>query len=212
MEYPTTFSSELRPLQTLALDKIGRQAVSALATKDDGYEVAVGARRVDTADLARIAFQEGVLEYCLNDSAVRVGNEEMTAGFLEGGVQFFLLRHQAATVGYGWLEPQKHRLLPGWETTFAIRLDEAVAGRRLAVPFGNAIVSGWMSLGMRNIWLGVYESNIKAWHAYEHSGALLKATLAGTRPTQRPIAGPPGSKTPDIRRLMVFPWTFVDKP
>lgn len=215
MRYPDTFTRELVPLDPHGLSEAGQRALGQLHI--EGFDVEVGLRRRDVADIAAIANQEAVREFCPNDLEKRFGDEQMAEAWLakNGGRGVFLLRHmgERALAGYGWTGAEITPELPDCETTFALRLSEEVAGRRLGTPFTTAIVSGSMAVfGTTRTGLETWASNTRAVRTYARAGTQLVTSRDDKRPTLRPAPNETEGMRRDTRLFMVFPQTFFRMP
>lgn len=212
MHYPKTFAAELYPLEPAGLGQAGNEAVEQLLAAN--YEVVAGVRRDDVKEIAAIARQNPVREYCAKDALTRCGDEEMMAAWFDGkkdGRGVFLLRHTGtlAVAGYGWTGPELCQELPESLVTLAVRLDEGVSGQGLGVPFTTAILYGSMALyGARNIGLETWGSNTAAVKTYLRAGADLVTTKDDVRPTLQHGPHVVGGKRQDVRLYMQFPQTF----
>ena len=208
VELSYTFE-EPTPLTSDTLDSAGRDAVQRLAVA--GFAVTLGLARTEVAEVAAIAAQPGVAEYCPEDITRRFGSEEKAEAWMSRGRIVFLLRKmgESAIVGYGWTRPGRYEELPDCDTAFGVRLSSEVAGRGLGSLFTAAIVSGSMAKGMRNIGLETWESNPGAWKTYLKAGAEFGQSKAGKRMTIIKS----GRRTrrrqrDDVRMFMRFPQTF----
>ncbi|HVS58826.1 MAG TPA: GNAT family N-acetyltransferase, partial [Candidatus Saccharimonadales bacterium] len=215
MRYPDTFTRELVPLDPHGLSAAGQRALGQLHI--EGFEVEVGLRRQDVADITEIAGQEWVREFCPNDLDKRFGDEQMVEAWLakNGGRGVFLLRHvgERALAGYGWTGAEATPELPDCETTFAVRLNEQYAGNGLGTPFTTAIVSGSMAVfGACRTSLETWASNASAIRTYTRVGAQLVTTRDDRRPTLRPAPNETDGMRRDVRLFMVFPQTFFRMP
>ncbi|MBX6334681.1 hypothetical protein IRY61_05085 [Candidatus Saccharibacteria bacterium] len=211
--HPSPFAESLTPLNIEALDETGQIAARALG--ELGFGVFMNLRRRDLPAVQAIAGQQAVREFCPKDLTARFGDEIMTAAWYAKEPFFFQLRSltEAALAGYGWTRPEQKRSpeLPHCDSTFAVRISDEFAGRGLGTLFTVAIVSGSMALGMRNIGLETWGSNIGAWRAYEKAGAVHVASRPDRRQTilQKPDAD---GKIADVRRFMWFPQTSAPPP
>lgn len=220
MHFPNTFAEAHVPLQDVALDDPGVQALRHLKLVD--YMVAAGVCREDVPAITEIANQEGVREFCPRDAKERFVSERSMEKWLgkNGGRGMFLLKNigTQAIEGFGWVGKEKCEELPRCETTFAIRLHERAAGARKGVgtAFTTAIVSGAMALHKaRGIGLETWASNAGAVNAYINAGAtVVKARSIDkdgkliTRPTLDENFASMNGERPDTRLFMEFERTF----
>ena len=207
MNYPTSFSENLIDIREFELSEHGSVAAEKLAVS--GFYVSAGLRRRDVPEIGRLASSDPIREYCPNDySPSRFLTEASTQEWLIKEREVFQLRSIGSGVlaGYGWTGPDKHKLVPGGDTTFALRVSPEFAGRGLGTPFTGAILAGSIALfGDRKIWLETWESNAKAVKTYMRNGAKLIAAVDGTRPTLTPTEDAvDGSRLIDTRLYMSF--------
>lgn len=207
MNYPTTFSETLIPLQDLALDEHGSEAVATLA--DKGFGVYAGLRVADLDEIKAISQQEGVREYCPKDEGPkRFASRESAEGeWLPKGRGMLQLRTlgDGALAGYGWTGPEACTQLPMCDTTFAERINEQYAGRGLGAPFAVAIVAGNSALyGECLVGLETWGSNTAAVRSYLKAGAQLVTTKDDVRPTLKSATNEDGKRR-DVRLFMRFP-------
>lgn len=211
MTFPTTFTDVTKTLAADSLDEKGNEARAILAAA--GFEVKVGVQRTDFAAIAEIASQEGIREFCPNDISKRFGDEPMMEKWLgkNGGRGMFLLYETQSgdLAGYGWAGAGEYEELPECMTTFAIRLNERMAGKGLGKPFTDVIVSGSVMLfSALHIGLETWGSNTAAVRTYLKAGAVLVTTKDAVRPTLKPAANETDGQRRDIRVFMQFPRTF----
>jgi hypothetical protein len=206
----TEFAHDLAPLKLAALDEIGQTALQKLNAR--GIEVYTGFRRQDQPEVATIAGQTGVREFCANDTNRRFATEEMAEEWQKKGRLFFQLRDlgRSSLIGYGWTGPERCGELPDCENTFAERLSEEVAGRGLGAPFAVVIASGSVALDVCKVGLETWGSNTAAVRSYLKAGAELVTTRDDQRPTQNPAPHEADGKRRDVRLFMRFPQTFTD--
>jgi hypothetical protein len=221
MNYPTTFSPELIPLQDVITDHAGQAAFAQL--HGAGFEAFGGLRRADLPEITAIVRTDPVKEYCPNDLEKRLADEQMTEGWLEDGKGFVLLRRigDKAIGGYGWTSEQKSPVdehkrphIPGQLVTFAERLGPLAAGRKLGAPFAVVIVSTGVALhGARNVGFESWGSNTGAIKSYVRAGAVITSTADDYRPTLNPSKSEkldqdhPGKRR-DVRLFGMFTRTF----
>jgi hypothetical protein len=211
MNYPTTFSETLVPLQDVDLDERGQQAIDAL--KGRGFEVVAGLRVADLSEIQSISHEEGVREYCPKDEGPkRFATKESTEKeWLPKGRGMLQLRSigDGALAGYGWTGPEQCEELPDCPITFAERLSERFAGNGLGAPFAVAILSGSAALyGSERVGLETWGSNTAAVRTYLRAGAQLITTRDDERPTLKPAKRETDGLRRDVRQFMKFPHTF----
>jgi hypothetical protein len=208
-EYPTDFASSLEYVKIEELAPIGRYAGRELLKA--GYQVSVGLRRIDVADITRIANQPGVGEYCPSDALSRFSDPDTTRQWMEekGGRAMFLLRDTAAyhrIAGYGWVGPGRVPEIPGTALTFAVRLDAAHGGKGLGKLFTQSIVEGARAnYRASSIGLETWASNGAAGTSYLRAGAILLGMRTGRRSTLDPRLQDDQGKVQDTRLFMRFP-------
>jgi hypothetical protein len=215
MAFPVSFSNELQPLPADGLDDIGVEAIEMLATK--GFEVVSGVRREDVPQIAAIAGQTSVREYCPKDLKTRFGNEALMEAWLrkengpEIGRGMFLLRLAGAEkiAGYGWTGYEPCDELLDYPLTSAFRLHEDMQGQHLGTPFTNTIIAATPALfDRRAIGLETWGSNGPAVSTYLRAGAALIRTRDGKRPTLKTEMQDANGERQDVRLFMGFKRTL----
>lgn len=136
-------------------------------------------------EMIPIANSEAVREFCPKDSLERFGDGEMAERWLKKGRELFLLRDMGnkALAGYGWTGSETSEHVPDADTTFAVRLSPAYAGRGLAPPFTRSIVASSRLLHGGSTWLETWRSNEAAIRTYLKAGAVLVSTMDADRPS-----------------------------
>lgn len=182
--YPTTYAEVLKPLTTEGMDPRGVAALGSLGNK--GIEVVIGLTVADMGDVGRIARQGGVRWFCPKDERKRVGDEKLGKTWMEDGRLVFQGKKKGHTVAYGWLRPEACEELPDAEETFAVRVDEALAGQGIGIDFSHAIVFGGMArAGSKKIGFESWSSNIPALRSYVKGGAKIIAAKNSWREVPR---------------------------
>jgi len=210
--FPTTFADKPVHLQRNGFYDIqSNDALRQLSEID--LVVVAGITPADVPQMANIATQDGVREFCPKDIASRWGDVNMAEAQLKkgGGRAAFLLKEVLtdAVAGYGWTGHEPCDELPGYPVTFAVRLHEDYRGKHLAAPFSRVIVAGSMALyGARGIGLETWASNTGAVRSYLASGAELVTTRDDVRPTLKPEPGDIDGKRRDVRLFMKWPHTL----
>ena len=174
MNFPTTFDAKTT---IVPAEKLGEVAIEdAQKLKAQGYEVHYGLTEEFADDIAKLALEPAIKEFCPNDSSKRFANRKATAKWLTKKRGTFLLLKRGddsslVLVGYGWVGADSNPHAPGGETTFAIRIGEAGQGQGLATPFARIIIFGAAAVyGATNIWLETWQSNGGAVHVYHKIG------------------------------------------
>jgi hypothetical protein len=188
MEYQTAYADTLAPLTAEGLAPEGVAALDRLAAH--GIEVVVGLRVADMDDVARIANQQPVREFCPKDARTRVADVPVGEGWMKDGRWVVQAKRGDQTVGYGWVRPEECKELPKAETTFAVRLDESLAGMGLGVAFSHAIVFGGVArVGANKVGFESWAGNVGAFKTYIRGGATSVNAKNGWRETtQEPDA------------------------
>jgi hypothetical protein len=211
--FPTGFEEAPHMLRPTDLRPVHSEHLSTLQSKD--YDVVAGLDRTVVSELAEIAQQEGVREFCPNDLKRRWATEEMAEKQLakDGGrgVLRLVSRKTGKTHGFGWtgkISEDEQSYLPMCENTFALRLHEAARGKKLGTPFSRIIVAGSMALwGARNIGLETWASNTPAVRTYLSAGAELVTTKDDVRPTLNRNNFSHQNHRNDVRLYMNYPWS-----
>jgi ribosomal protein S18 acetylase RimI-like enzyme len=113
---------------------------------------------------------------------------------------FLLMDQGGQLAGYGWVGASESELVPGGETTFALRIGEAGQGQGLATPYTQAMLTGAAALfGAKQFWLETWASNQGAVHVYHKVGFVDVAQVSGERPTTS------GGMVADTRLYMSLP-------
>ncbi|HEX7964000.1 MAG TPA: hypothetical protein VF466_05445 [Candidatus Saccharimonadales bacterium] len=178
--YPTTYAEVLTPLTAEGMDPRGVAALGSLGNK--GIEVVMGLTVADMKDVGRIARQPGVRWFCPKDERKRVGDEKLGRTWMEDGRLVFQGKKDSHTVAYGWLRPEECEELPDALETFAVRVDEALAGQGVGVDFSHAIIFGGMArAGSKKVGHETWASNIGAFKTYSKGGAQPMVAKNGWR-------------------------------
>lgn len=184
--YPNEFSQELIRLKPSS-DNTRRLNYGVGRLICSGLKLYAGVRVNDQPEIAAIARQEAVKEYCPKDDISRFHSEDSMAEWLKKGRGMFLLKRSRddALAGYGWTGPEQCDEIPGQQNTFAIRLNkDVIAGKGIGKLFTTAITAGSMSLyGARNIGLETWGSNTAAVKTYLGAEAELVTSVDSQRPT-----------------------------
>jgi ribosomal protein S18 acetylase RimI-like enzyme len=206
--YPTDFTKCIEMVEPAELEPVNRFAAAQLLEK--GYRLSVGVRGIDVPEIGRIARQAGVMEYCPGDAEDRFTSAMAMRTWMQKkeGRGMVLLRsqEQCRVVGYGWVGPGRSRELPGCTTTFAVRLDEAVAGQGLGRLFTAGIVAvARRRYGATNIGLETWATNGAAVNSYRKAGAqFVHIGREELRPTLDSRYESRGGQRPDHRISMMF--------
>lgn len=187
-KFPETFTTEPITVDPAVLPAHLDEPFYNLQAK--GFSVVIGLELDELPSLTEIAGQPGVREFCARDLEERWGNTEMATRQLAkgGGRGVMLLKEISSqeTAGFGWLgsADEKEQGYTGGDITFAIRMNERFAGRKLAPDFTNAIVMGGMHFfDARKIGWETWSSNAAAVNTYVRAGALLTKAMVSERPT-----------------------------
>lgn len=175
IDFPNSFDEQTKVLPTDNIGAAGVQAAQKLSER--GYEVHYGLTAGVSDDIAQMALEPAIREFCPNDFGGRFANRDATENWLSKRRAVFLLmkksdsENEAKMVGYGWVGLGASSHVPDGETTFAIRIGEAGQGQGLATPFAQLIVSGAAVVyGAKNMWLETWQSNAGAVHIYHKIG------------------------------------------
>lgn len=225
------FANEVAPLPN-QLDAAANSARRRLMEK--GFVVGAGLTRSYAGAISVMAKQPHIEEMCPRDARTRFATEETTADWLGkgGGRNVFLLLKNAGSTGlrlagYGWTGAESNPVVPGGETTFAVRIGNEGRGQRAASDFSRLIIAGSAALyGTKRTWLETYQGNSSAVGAYLSAGFEPFIDHDGqpvTKITARPTLHEPGTiingqevyldqsgDTPknmvaDVRCYMVYP-------
>jgi hypothetical protein len=216
--FPTTFAEQVQQLPA-DLGERGNAARERLA--ENGFEVVAGITRLLVPQLMANAREESTLEWCPKEpNSGRFESEESTEKWLtkgdstlnEFGRGIFLLMptvdnkfqpvEKGAQLldGHGWEGPEispaistedPTPIIPGGTTTFALRLSEIVAGRRLGLArdFTQLIVAGSAVMyDAKDVWLETWKGNTAAVRTYEQVGfEHVFEKPDQERPTRKPV-------------------------
>ncbi len=202
-DFPNSFADETKPVPSVGLGQPAVEAVQQLAAK--GYEVHFGLTPELAQALTVMARQPSIQTYCPNDSGRRFTNQAAAGHWLAKRRGMFLLLKRTddsklRLAGYGWAGNETSSLVPGGETTFALRVGEAGQGQGLATPFAWLIVAASAVLyGAQNMWLETWGSNGGAVHVYHKIGFINVVEVPGQRPL------PDGRAVDDSRIYMSLP-------
>lgn len=194
MNYPTDFEENTHLVEVSA-----GGAIEELRSR--GYRVHYGLTKQRDGEIIDMTQEQGIREYCPNDSGKRFKDLSATQDWLSKGRAVFLLLNQAdKLVGYGWAGAGTSDHVPSGETTFAIRIGQAGQGQGLAAPFSKSIVWGSAELfGSKNYWLETWQSNGAAVHVYHKIGFNDVTQQKDERPTAD------GGRLEDVRLYMSLP-------
>jgi len=187
IDLPTTFEAATTALQDTELSSACQEAIEQLA--EAGYEVHHGLSEDYAAQIAVMAQEPSIKEYCPKDSSERFADKLSTEKWLAKKRAAFLLLKKSdgghlELAGYGWSGAGSSQHAPGGETTFAIRIGNAVQGQGLATPFSKLVVFGSAEIyGLKNFWLETWASNGGAVHVYQKLGFVQVAEVESMRPT-----------------------------
>ncbi len=209
MNFPNSYDQTTTIVPAEKIGNIGMQDAQRLL--DQGYEVHYGLTADFADDIAKLALEPAIKEYCPNDSGRRFGDRETTAKWLQKGRGTFLLLKRKEDgalelVGYGWVGAGTNSHAPGGEATFAIRIGEAGQGQGLATPFARLIVFGAAVVyEAKNLWLETWQSNAGAVHVYHKIGFVDVAEEESERTSGN------GEKVADTRLFMTLPNDLLPK-
>lgn len=202
IELPVDYQDHTNLLNPEGLNDEANQSLEKL--KDLGYEVHYGLTPEFADELAKLALEPSIQEYCIKDRTSRFANRDTAQKWLSKHRAAFLLFKREANekelVGYGWTGTSANENIRESENTFAIRISEKAQGKGLAAPFATLIIHGSSAVfGIKNIWLETWQSNAGAVHVYHKIGFkdVLTKQSARTRPDN--------SQVPDVRIYMKFP-------
>lgn len=173
-KFPTNYDQELNIINSDVLSAGAKQAALDLAEK--GFEVRYGLTTEFADEIARMALEPAIKEYCPNDCGDRFANREATEKWLSKGRATYLLLKKDETgklllAGYGWVGASASSHVPGGETTFAIRVGEIGQGQGLAAPFSRLIIASSSKMfAADKYWLETWQSNGGAVHIYHKLG------------------------------------------
>ena len=173
-DFPTELAQQSQPVKTDTLSKKGQQAAQELFSK--GYQVHFGLTADYADEIAKMALEPSIKEYCPNDYGARFKGRETTTAWLKKGRAAYLLLKQGSSgrlelVGYGWAGTSKSSHVPGGDTTFALRIGESGQGQGLATPFARLIIDSSANMyDAKNFWLETWFSNGGAVHVYHKLG------------------------------------------
>ncbi len=203
IDFPTTLEATTQALPIEALGEAGQQAVRQLAER--GYEVRVGLTPELADQIAAMAREPSIREFCPNDYGGRFADRASTELWLSKRRATFVLVNKSDSddlrlIGYGWVGLGSSPHVRGGEATFAIRIGEAGQGQGLATPFAKLIVDGSAAIyGAKNMWLETWQSNGGAVHVYHKIGFVD----VNQEPSQRLSSN--GEKIADTRLYMSLP-------
>lgn len=172
--FPAGYDHVLNALNPDTLTGSSRDALQELESK--GYEVRYGLTFELADEIAKMALEPSIKEYCPNDCGDRFANREATEKWLGKGRAAYLLLKKDETgglilAGYGWAGAGTSSHVPGGETTFALRAGEIGQGQGLATPFSKLIIQSSANLfDARKFWLETWQSNGGAVHIYHKLG------------------------------------------
>ncbi len=201
-DFPTEFSQHTKPVMADGLNKAAKEALQELA--DKGYQVRYGLTDEYANNIAKMALEPSIKEYCPNDCGERFASLGATESWLaKGRVAFLLLQSKSnklELVGYGWAGAGTSLHVPDGETTFALRIGEVGQGQGLATPFARLIINSSAAMyDAKNFWLETWHSNGGAVHIYHKLGFENVDETADERLTAD------GGKVPDTRLYMSLP-------
>jgi hypothetical protein len=216
--FPRTFAEQIQELPA-DLGERGNAARDRLA--ENGFEVVAEITRELLPQLMANARQESTLEWCPKEPGPgRFENETSTELWLDKGDKtldeygrgLFLLmptlgnkilpveKDEKLIVGHGWEGPEVSPamsevdptpIIPGGTTTFALRMSEAIAGRRLGLArdFTELIVAGSAIMyGAKDVWLETWKGNSAAVRTYGQVGfEYVHEKPHQERPTRKPV-------------------------
>lgn len=149
---------------------------------------------LDTAlaeQLVASSSQLHIAEYCPNDPTKRFGSvDKVMAWQSKGRLALPLVKRtgEGALVlaGFGWMGPGEpgndEPIIPGAETTFAIRIYNEAVGQGNALPYTKAILDANDALyGNDGVWLEAWGDNAPALKTYERAGFQKVAEIPGSR-------------------------------
>jgi GNAT superfamily N-acetyltransferase len=213
-EFPTTFAETPHYIHPTEIP--AHLAEPFIALKQKGFIMVAGITPANVEDLAEIANQEGVLEYCPNDIAKRWTDIPTAEKQLakDGGRGVFRTEHvhTGDTAAFGWTgksSDEERGFLPECENTFALRANEDYRGQGLGKLVSRAIVVGSMYFyGAKRIGLETWASNTTAVRSYLGAGAVLKTTQDSMRLTRIPEQQDANGMRRDVRLYMQYPWSM----
>ena len=203
MGYPDSFDSQTTKINGEMLSSAAQQDLDELENK--GYEVHLGLTPEIADDIAKMALEPSIKEYCPRDCAERFKDRDSTKAWLSKKRATFLLLKKSdggdlRLIGYGWAGAATSKEVPEGETTFAIRIGEVGQGQGLATPFARLIVEATKVLfEAKDMWLETWQSNGGAVHIYHKIGFEDVAQLDDQRISTS------GDKIADKRLFMKLP-------
>lgn len=156
-----------------------------------GLSVVQGLDESLAKQLVAASTQAHIAEYCPNDPIKRFGSVEQVVSWQSKGRLALPLvkstgKNALNLVGFGWMGPGKpgedEPVIPGAETTFAIRIYEEAVGQGNALPYTRTILqANQMLFGNSGVWLEAWGDNMQALKTYERAGFQTVAEAQGLR-------------------------------
>jgi len=185
MEFPDRFDAAAQALPA-ALGQAADAAAQKLSER--GYEVRFGLTAELADQIAAMAREPSIREFCPKDCGQRFADRAATEDWLKKGRAVFVMvdKQDGSLAGYGWAGPGSSSHAPGGHNTFAIRIGEAGQGKGLAAPFSWLIIAATaVMFGAKDFWLETWASNGGAVHIYHKIGFVTVDEQADSRPTTK---------------------------
>jgi ribosomal protein S18 acetylase RimI-like enzyme len=179
-KYPTELVSKVQPLPL--------EIMSGGFIRSD-LAVMQGLDQDLAEQLVERSKEKAIVRNCKNDAVKRFGSIEAVAAWQSKGRLSLPLVHNLggealSLAGFGWMGPGKpgedEPVIPGAETTFAIRIYEGFSGQGLSRPYTETILTAHDVLyGNHGVWLEAWGNNTPALKTYNDVGFVQVAEAPG---------------------------------
>ncbi|HUD81818.1 MAG TPA: hypothetical protein VMR08_04335 [Patescibacteria group bacterium] len=188
--YPSGLVKEVIPIpETIDQTELNKNGLFVV----QGLDLALAEQLVEASDEAAVRL------FCQDDAEIRFESIESIIDWAEKGrLSLPLVRHtgdSALTLaGLGWMRPgkpdknKKEPIIPGAETTFAIRIYGETAGHGYARFYTKSILDTHGALiGNKGVWLAAWGDNEHALRPYDQNGFIEVDRVPMTRKSDNKV-------------------------